>query len=52
MQEIKIANKAGLKVYINGVANIKNIPPEITECLISFLEQEIFGKNVMTNSLP
>lgn len=44
MQEIRIENKAGLKVYINGVPNIKSIPSEITECLISFLEQEIFGK--------
>ena len=42
MQEIKTENEAGLKVYINGVPNIKNIPLEITECLISFLEQEIF----------
>ena len=39
-----VKNKAGLKVYINGVPDIKNIPSEIIECLISFLEQEIFGR--------
>ena len=44
MQEIKIENKAGLKVYINGIPDIKNIPQEITECLISFLENEIDSK--------
>ena len=44
MQEIKTENEAGLKVYINGVPKIKDIPPEITERLISFLGQEIFRK--------
>ena len=44
MQEIKTENEAGLKVYINGVPKIKDIPPEITERLISFLGQEILRK--------
>lgn len=41
MEEIKIKNELDLKVYINGVPDIKLIPDDINEGFISFLEQEI-----------
>ena len=41
MIEIGIKNNANLKVYINDIPNLKNIPKDVTECLVEFLVDEI-----------
>jgi len=41
MEEIKIENDIGLKVYVNGKIYIKEIPPEELETLVVALEIEI-----------
>lgn len=41
MIEIDIKNDAGLKIYINDIPNLKNIPNDIVECLLNFLYDEI-----------
>ncbi len=41
MIEIDIKDDAELKIYINGIPNLKNIPQDITECLVDFLVDEI-----------
>jgi len=41
MIEIKTENELGLKVYINGVPDIKEIPPDKLESLLAVLEMEI-----------
>lgn len=41
MIEIKTENELGLKVYINGIPDIKEIPPDKLESLLAVLEMEI-----------
>lgn len=41
MVEIDIKNDAKLKIFINGIPNLKNIPNDVMECLIDFLIDEI-----------
>ena len=41
MIEIEMENELGLKVFINGVPDIKEIPPEQLESLLEVLEMEI-----------
>ncbi len=41
MIEIESDNKLGLKVFINGIPKLKDIPPEKAESLFSVLELEI-----------
>ena len=41
MQEIKVKNDAGLKVYINGVPKLENIPKDILDCFIDCMSQQI-----------
>ena len=48
MQGIKTENKERLEVYINGVPNIKNIPLEITECLVDYLLQKIVDNDIIS----
>ena len=47
MIEIEIENELGLKIYINGVPDIKEIPPDKLESLVAVLEMQIsnFYKN-------
>ena len=40
MEEIKIKNEPGLKVYINGVPDAVLIPDDVMEEFIYFLEQQ------------
>ncbi|MBQ7912822.1 MAG: hypothetical protein IJ308_03640 [Clostridia bacterium] len=41
MIEIEMENKLGLKIYINGVSDIKEIPPEKLESILAVLEMPI-----------
>lgn len=42
MQEITVKdNKMGLRVFINGVPNLRNIPKAETEVFVSALEKQI-----------
>ena len=41
MIEIKTENELGLKVYINGIPDIKEIPPDKLESLLAVLEMQI-----------
>ena len=41
MIKIEMDNELGLKVFINDIPDIKEIPPESLESLISVLEIEI-----------
>lgn len=41
MIEIEMENKLGLKIFINGVPDIKEIPPNKRESLLAVLEMEI-----------
>lgn len=41
MIEIEMENKLGLKIFINGVPDIKEIPPDKLESLLAVLEMEI-----------
>lgn len=41
MEEIKLENDIGLKVYANGKIYIKEIPPEELETLVVALEIEM-----------
>lgn len=41
MIEIKTENELGLKVYINGVPDIKEIPSDKLESLLAVLEMQI-----------
>ena len=36
MEEIKVKNELGLKVYINGTPDLTNVPPDFIEELILF----------------
>ena len=47
MIKIETENELGLEVYINGVPDIKEIPPERLESFLAVLEMEIskfYGK--------
>ena len=41
MIEIEMENELGLKVFINDIPDIKEIPPEQLESLLEVLEMEI-----------
>ncbi len=41
MYEVPVENKLGLKVFINGIPKIANMPPERFESFISVLESDI-----------
>ena len=41
MIEIEMENELGLKIYINGVPDIKEIPPEKLESFLAVLEMQI-----------
>ena len=41
MIEIEMENELGLKVFINGVPGIKEIPPDKLESLLAVLEMQI-----------
>ena len=41
MIKIETENELGLEVYVNGVPDIKEIPPEKLESLLAVLEMEI-----------
>ena len=41
MIKIETENELGLEVYINGVPDIKEIPPERLESFLAVLEMEI-----------
>ncbi len=41
MIEIEMENKLGYKIFINGVPDLDEIPPEKLESLIAVLEVEI-----------
>ena len=41
MIKIEMENELGLEVYINGVPDIKEMPPEKFESFIAVLEMEI-----------
>ena len=41
MIEIEMENELGLKVYINGVPDIKEMPPEKLESFTAALEMQI-----------
>ncbi len=43
MIEIDVENELNLKVFINGIPNIDNIPPEKWESIIHVLELEIWN---------
>ena len=43
MIEIDVENELNLKVFINGIPNIDNIPPEKRESIIHVLELEIWN---------
>ena len=42
MVEIDIKNDAKLKIFINDIPSLKNIPNDIMECLLNFLSDEIY----------
>ena len=41
MIEIEMENELGLKIIINGVPDIKEIPPDKLESLLAVLEMQI-----------
>lgn len=41
MIEIEMENELGLKIYINGIPDIKEIPPEKLESILAVLEMQI-----------
>lgn len=41
MIEIEMENELGLKIYINGIPDIKEIPPEKLESILAVLELQI-----------
>ena len=41
MIEIEMENELGLKIFINGVLDIKEIPPDKLESLLAVLEMQI-----------
>lgn len=41
MIKIEMENELGLKIYINGIPDIKEIPPEKLESLVAVLEMQI-----------
>ena len=41
MIEIEMENELGLKISINGIPDIKEIPPDKLESLLAVLEMEI-----------
>ena len=41
MIEIEMENELGIEVYINGVPDLKEIPPDKLESLLAVLEMEI-----------
>lgn len=42
MEEITVKdNQSGLRVFINGVPDLKQIPKEISESILAVLESEI-----------
>ena len=41
MIKIEMENELGLDIYINGVPDIKEIPPDKLESLVAVLEMEI-----------
>lgn len=41
MIEIKTENELGLDVYINGIPDLKEMPPEKLESFIAVLEMQI-----------
>ena len=41
MIKIEMENELGLEVYINGVPDIKEIPPENFESFLAVLEMQI-----------
>ena len=41
MIEIEMENELGLKIFINGVPDIKEIPPDKLESFIAVLEMQI-----------
>ena len=41
MIEIEMENELGLKIFINGVPDIKEIPPDKLESLLAVLEMQI-----------
>ena len=41
MIKIEMKNELGLEIYINGVPDIKEIPPEKLESLVAVLEMQI-----------
>ena len=41
MIEIEMENELGLEIYINGVPDIKEIPPDKLESLLAVLEMQI-----------
>ena len=41
MIKIEMENELGLKIYINGIPDIKEIPPDKLESLLAVLELKI-----------
>ena len=41
MIKIETENELGLEIYINGIFDIKEIPPDKLESLLAVLEMEI-----------
>ena len=41
MIKIEMENDLGLEIYINGVPDIKEIPPDKLESLVAVLEMQI-----------
>ena len=41
MIEIEMENELGLEVFINGVPDLKEIPPDKLESLLAVLEMQI-----------
>ena len=41
MIKIEMENESGLKIYINGIPEIKEIPPDKLESLLAVLEMQI-----------
>ncbi len=41
MIEIEVENKLGLRVFVNGIPKLENIPPEKWHSIMSVLEMEI-----------
>ena len=41
MIKIEMENELGLEIYINGIPDIKEIPPDKLESLLAVLEMQI-----------